>query len=91
MLVLVALNVVLIGGPAHLSMPDLGDLDVLVAATTFGFIETGVVATAFDDFGALGIGAWIEACAGVLLMAGVVMLRSGARAPVPAAAAMTAE
>jgi hypothetical protein len=86
MLVLVALNVVLIGGPAHLTVPDVANLDVIVAAVTFGFVEAGLVSTAFEDFGALGTGAWIEACAGVVLMVGVLQLRSGSNAPVPAAA-----
>ena len=86
MLVLVVLNVVLLGGPAHLPMPELGDLDVLVAATTFGFVEFFLVSAAFEDFGPLGVGAWLEACGGILLMLGVIQLRSGARAQVPAAA-----
>ncbi len=64
MIVLVVLNVVLLGGPAHLPMPNLGELDVLVAATTFGFLEAGLVSTAFEEFGKLGAGAWIEAAGG---------------------------
>ena len=90
MLVLVALNVVLLGGPAHLAMPDLGDLDVLVAATTFGFVEVGLVSTAFEDFGSLGAGGWLEACAGVMLIVGVSMMRSGAHSSAAAPEAVPA-
>lgn len=86
MLALVVLNVVLIGGPAHVAMTDLGHLDLLVAAVTFGFVETGLVTTAFREFGSLGAGAWIEACAGILLMVGMTMQRSTVTATVPATA-----
>jgi hypothetical protein len=85
MLVLVVLDIVLVGGAAHLALPDLGDLDVLAAAVTFGFLEAGLVATAFENFGALGPGAWIEACAGILLMLGVVLVRARASADLPVA------
>lgn len=75
LLLLAALNVVLLFGPALRPMPALGDLDLVVAAATFGFVEAGLITTAFEEFGSLGAGAWLEACAGFLLLAGVLWLR----------------
>jgi hypothetical protein len=76
MLLLVAVNVVLLAGPVFAPIPSIGGLDLLVAATTFGFVEAGIVSVAFEDFGDLGAGAWIEAAGGALLLAGVLRLRA---------------
>jgi hypothetical protein len=89
MLLLVALSILLIAGPAFAPIPAIGNLDVLVVAATFGFVEFGLVASAFEDFGSMGAGAWVEACAGVLLVVGVLRLR-GAAAPRAAPSATTA-
>ena len=88
MLLLAALNAVLVAGPAFVPMPTLANLDVLVAAATFGYVEAGLISTAFEDFGSLGTGGWIEACAGALLLLGVLQTRGAfgpAAAPGPVA------
>jgi hypothetical protein len=77
MLLLAALNAVLLAASSFASALN---LDLLVAAITVGFVEAGLVSTAFGDFGALGAGGWLEACAGALLLAGVLGL-GGAAAP----------
>ena len=74
MIVLVVLNALLIGGQAHTSFRA-GNLDVLVAAATFGYVEVAWINAAFGGFGSLGAGAWIEACGGVLLLVGVLAPR----------------
>jgi hypothetical protein len=68
MLLLAALNVLVLAAP----VPALSRVDLMLAASTFGFVETGLVVTAFGQLGSLGAGAWVEACAGVLLLGGVV-------------------
>lgn len=75
MLVLVVANALLIGAPAHSSMTA-GNLDVLVAATTFGYVEVAWISAAFNGFGSLGAGSWLEACGGLLLIVGVLVPRS---------------
>jgi hypothetical protein len=55
---------------ALLVAPGLADLRLLTAATTFGLAAAVVIASAFDQFGTLGAGAWLEACAGVLILVG---------------------
>jgi hypothetical protein len=85
MLILAAVNAALIAGPAFVPKLSLGNLDILVAAATFGYIEAGLISTAFEDFGGLGTGGWIEAGAGVLLLGGVLQLR-GALGPTRAPA-----
>ena len=55
---------------ALLVAPGLADLRLLTAATTFGLVAAVVIASAFDQFGTLGAGAWLEACAGALILAG---------------------
>ena len=91
MLVLVVLNALLIGGPAHSSFAA-GSLDVLVAAITFGYVEYVWIAAAFTGFGTLGAGAWLVTCGGLLLMVGVLVPRfawvrglaaAGAGSPAP--------
>jgi hypothetical protein len=72
MLVLAALNLLVLAAAPVAALP--------VAAATFGLVEAGLVRTAFDDLGSLGIGGWIEACAGVLLLAGVARLRQAGSA-----------
>jgi hypothetical protein len=83
LIVLVLADSALLAGAAH-SSARVGDVVVLAAAATFGFTVFAVVAGAFDDFGTLGAGAWIEACGGVLLLGGGVLpqlLRSRAATP----------
>jgi hypothetical protein len=88
LLLLAALNAVFVLGPAIGVLPALGDLDLLVAAATFGLVEAGLVSTAFEDFGTLGAGGWLEAGAGVLLLGGVAWLRSAASIRTEAAASL---
>jgi hypothetical protein len=78
MLVLVALTAL-----AVLASPT-SDTALVLAATTFGLVEAQLVANAFREFGLMGIGAWIEACAGVVLLLGVVASRAAARKPAAA-------
>jgi hypothetical protein len=66
-----------------------GDLALLVAATTFGLVEVAFVSSAFEDFGSLGSGAWLETIGGLLLIVGVASLRRAAQ-PVHAPAATPA-
>ena len=82
MLVLAVLNAAL----ALLGKGRAADVALLVAATTFGLAEVGVVTTAFEEFGNLGSGAWLQACGGVFLLIGAAMRSTAARV-VPAAAA----
>lgn len=72
MLVLVAGTALLVGAAAHVR-PRLGYPAVLAGAITFGFVEFGLVATAFGDFGSLGAGGWVEAVGGILLLGGIVV------------------
>ena len=85
MLLLVVLNAGLLAAPTFAPSANVGNLDLLVAAATFGFVEVGVISTAFGNFGSLGAGGWLEGCAGALLLIGVVKLR-GAAAPAAASA-----
>jgi hypothetical protein len=82
LLLAVALNAVLLAAP-HVSSRTLPSTGLLVAATTFGLVEAGLVSTAFEDFGSLGSGGWVEAAGGVLLLAGVLATRVAARAGEP--------
>jgi hypothetical protein len=50
--------------------PGLADLQLLTAAATFGLLGAAVIISAFDRLGTLGAGAWLEACAGVLILVG---------------------
>ena len=88
MLLLVALNVLLLAGPLVVSVPSLRSLDLIVAALTCGFVEFAPVASAFETIGDLGAGAWIEACAGALLLAGVLRLQFSTAAAASSPAAM---
>jgi hypothetical protein len=64
MLLLGVLNAVLVVAPG------LEDLRLLTAAATFGLLAAPVIISAFDQFGTLGAGAWLEACAGVVILVG---------------------
>jgi hypothetical protein len=87
LILLVLADAGLVATAAHASA-RVAELVVLTASATFGFTVFAVVAGAFDDFGTLGAGAWIEAAGGVLLLGGVVLPRLvRSRAPVPTAAA----
>jgi hypothetical protein len=55
---------------ALLVAPGLADLQVLTAAATFGLLGAPVIISAFDQLGTLGAGAWLQACAGVLILVG---------------------
>jgi hypothetical protein len=88
LIVLVLADAGLLASAAH-SSARVAQLVVPAASATFGFTVFAVVAGAFDDFGTLGAGAWIEAAGGVLLLGGVVLPRLGrSRAPAPTAAAV---
>jgi hypothetical protein len=88
MLLLAALNALLLLGSTLLPVPAVGDLDLVVAAATFGFVATGVITTAFENFGSLGAGAWLEACGGLLLLGGVAWLRRAKASVTETAASM---
>ena len=53
---------------ALLVAPGLADLQLLTAAATFGLLGAPLIISAFDQFGSLGAGAWLQACAGVLIL-----------------------
>jgi hypothetical protein len=72
LILLVLADAALLASAAHSSAP-VGELVVLAASATFGLTAFAVVAGAFDDFGTLGAGAWIEAAGGLLLLGGVVL------------------
>jgi hypothetical protein len=89
LIVLVVVDAPLIAGAAHSSLPVAGAA-VLSAAATFGLTVFGVVSAAFDDFGTLGAGAWLQAAGGILLLVGVVLpqlVRTQTAAPKSAPAA----
>lgn len=86
-LVLAAANVLALVAPSLATGLRSGELAVVIAAATFGYAESGVVTTAFEDFGTLGAGAWIEAAAGALLLTGVLKLRRDAAATAVSGAA----
>ena len=52
--------------------PGLGDVRLVAAAATFGLLAAALVAAAFGELGTLGAGAWLEACAGGLILGGAV-------------------
>jgi hypothetical protein len=68
--------------------PATSNLALLTAATTFGLVEVGFVQTAFENFGSLGAGGWLQAFGGVFLLVSVLAARANARAgalaPAPA-------
>ena len=83
LIVLVVLDAVLLAAAAHSSLPVAGAA-VLAAAVTFGFTVFVVVGAAFDSFGIMGAGDWVEAAGGTLLLVGVVvpqLARTRATAP----------
>ena len=89
LVVLVVADALLLAAGAHSSL-RVADAAVLAAAVTFGLSVFVVVGAAFDSFGAVGAGAWIQAAGGTLLLAGVVLprfVRPGSTAPAPAQAA----
>jgi hypothetical protein len=53
---------------ALLVAPALADLRLLTAAATFGLLGAPLIISAFDQLGSLGAGAWLQACAGVLIL-----------------------
>jgi hypothetical protein len=69
MLLLASLNAALLVA-AGAGRAAAAELRVVVAAASFGLLAAGVVVTAFEDFGSLGSGSWLEACAGLLLLLG---------------------
>ena len=86
MLLLVALNALL-----AVQSPASSDTALLVAASTFGLVEFGLIQSAFAQFGSMGTGGWIEAVGGVFLLGSVLAARraaapAAAGAPSPAAA-----
>jgi hypothetical protein len=51
-----------------LVVTGLADLQLMVAAASFGLLAAPVIISAFDQLGTLGAGAWLQACAGVLIL-----------------------
>ena len=89
LIVLVVADALLLAAAAHSSVGFAGAA-VLAAAVTFGLSVFVVVGAAFDSFGAVGAGAWIQAAGGTLLLAGVVLprfVRPGSTASAAAQAA----
>jgi hypothetical protein len=72
LIVLVVADAGVLAAAAH-SSARVAELTVLATSATFGFTVFAVVAGAFDDFGTLGAGAWIEGAGGMLLLVGVVL------------------
>ena len=50
------------------------DGTLILAATTFGLFGAEVIASAFNEFGSLGAGAWLGAAGALVLLAGVAKL-----------------
>jgi hypothetical protein len=88
MLLLVVLNVLFIGATLF-STVAAADLALLVAATTFGLVEANWIVSAFEDFGTMGAGAWLQTIGGVFLVLGVAAVHRAAE-PAPAHAATAA-
>jgi len=89
LILLVVVDAPLIAAAAH-SSARVGHAALLAASATFGLTVFGVVTAAFDGFGALGAGGWVEAAGGTLLLVGVVLpelIRARAPAAVAAPAA----
>jgi hypothetical protein len=89
LIVLVLADAGALAASAH-SSARVAELLVLAASATFGFTVFALVAGAFDDFGTLGAGAWIQAAGGILLLGGAVLprlVRSRSTAATAAAAA----
>lgn len=83
LILLVVVDAPLIAAAAH-SSARVGHAALLAASATFGLTVFGVVSAAFDGFGALGAGAWVEAAGGTLLLVGIVLpglIRTRAPAP----------
>jgi len=59
---------------------------ILVGGVTLGATIAVPVGTAFNDFGQLGVGAWLAGIGGIVLMIGVVAMRQMAGAEAPTAA-----
>jgi len=66
--------------------PATSDAALIVAAITFGLVEFGLIESAFEDFGSLGAGGWIEAIGGVLVMGSLIVARRAALGTAPAVA-----
>jgi hypothetical protein len=89
LIVLIVADGVLVAAAAHSSL-RVGAAAVVAASATFGLTAYLVVAAAFNGFGTLGAGAWVEAAGGTLLLAGIVLpqlarTRAAALEAVPAA------
>jgi hypothetical protein len=69
MLLLAAVNAALLVA-TDLGRARAGGLRIVAAAVTFGLLAAVVVESAFENFGTLGSGAWLEACAGLLVLLG---------------------
>ena len=69
MLLLAAVNTALLVA-TDVGRARAGGLRVVAAAVTFGLLSAVVVGAAFENLGGLGSGAWLEACAGVLVLLG---------------------
>jgi hypothetical protein len=87
-LLAVALNLAALAAPLPAAIAIRQDTVLLVAAGTFGLVEAELVHSAFNRLGSLGAGGWLEAAGGLLLMTGVLAMRTGAGRRVPATGAV---
>jgi hypothetical protein len=92
-----ALMLLLVLGGAVLGASTLGsptsmaaDGTLILAAITFGLFGAEVIASAFDEFGSLGAGAWLGAAGGLVLLIGVKLLWKSMSSEVPETAPVAA-
>jgi hypothetical protein len=78
MIVLCAVVAMRIFSTLTWATPLSADAGLALAAVTFGFYETAVVQSAFNDFGSLDAGAWLGAAGAVVLLLGAASLWSAA-------------
>ncbi len=92
-----ALMLLLVLGGAVLGASTLGsptslaaDGTLILAAVTFGLFGAEVIASAFDELGSLGAGAWLGAAGGLVLLIGVKLLWKSMSSEVPETAPVAA-
>ena len=85
MLLLVVICALLLARAGTSSRQIINDAGLLATATTFGLVEASLIAAAFENFGSLGSGGWLQAIGGFFLLIGGVRLTSWQRAQTGAA------
>jgi hypothetical protein len=78
MLLVVVLTAACVGSWRLSGRQPAADPALLLAAITFGLVEAVWIGNAFNNFGHLGSGAWLEAAGGLLLVVGVASMRRSA-------------